>query len=287
MNNTLDGDFWIEDIDFVLGFDSFIISYFRDSYTRQHIQVKSDNSTMSYFQFNTSTSGELNVQVDFYPMRMYPKNCRTVYSTGTVSVRTTAGTYVASNYYISDGYFNNFVNFPSLAAGSYVIEVIVSSWDSQAVKDYAVSIYTGATVVANSFVKLPPPTPAQASQAASNQLTSLAQTGLLASYYQFSSVNSYFTVIGAFPSSGVAYVQAAKTGTCATLSPTVKLYYVKAASPTPANIGGTACVATNNAYNQYNCACNMSNGQNTLCKYAFQIDDSVGFSMGYSYSYSC
>jgi hypothetical protein len=218
---------------------------------------------------------------------MYPKNCRTVYSTGTVSIRSAAGTYLRSNYYISDGYFNNFVNFPSLTAGSYVIEVIMSSWDPQAVRDFTVSIYTGAAVVANSFVKLPPPTPAQASQTAANQLNSIASTGLLSTYSQFSSVGTYFTLIGAFPSSGVAYVQAAKTGTCATLTNTVSLYYVKAASPTPVNIGGTACVAQNNSYNQYKCACNMSNGQNTLCKYAFQIDDSVGFSMGYSYSYSC
>jgi hypothetical protein len=74
-------------------------------------------------------------------MRMYPAGCRTVYSYGYLSLYTAAGALVQSSYYIYDGAVSNFLNFPSLAAGSYVAKVQMSAWDPNALNDFTFTVY--------------------------------------------------------------------------------------------------------------------------------------------------
>jgi len=88
----------------------------------------------------------MNVIIDFYPSRMYAAGCRASYSYGYVSILTSAGQAIQSNYFVYDTNPSNFVHFDSLAAGTYTIKFQMSKWDTNAVHDFDIRVYGSQAV---------------------------------------------------------------------------------------------------------------------------------------------
>jgi hypothetical protein len=69
VNNTNDGDFFIEDKDFVQAYDGFIVSYYHDAYVNSYVSLTSDNLNAYAYKFTTTKTEEVNIMIDFYAMR--------------------------------------------------------------------------------------------------------------------------------------------------------------------------------------------------------------------------
>jgi hypothetical protein len=72
VDNTNDGVFFMEDCDFVVGYEGFWIGYFIDSYVNNYLEVLSDTGATQSFTFTTTAAGTQYVGIEFYDPRMYP-----------------------------------------------------------------------------------------------------------------------------------------------------------------------------------------------------------------------
>lgn len=76
-NNSMDGDFYVEDVDYIKAFESFSVSYLEDGYISNYAEVLDDvNKTTNYYAFHVDWGFGVYLLIDFYPSRMYPTGCR-------------------------------------------------------------------------------------------------------------------------------------------------------------------------------------------------------------------
>ena len=75
-NNPQDGFFFITSEDFFTYFNSFSISFYKDSYVSSTSTVLGDNNEGQKFEFTITTPTDGYIGVDFYNSKMYPKGCK-------------------------------------------------------------------------------------------------------------------------------------------------------------------------------------------------------------------
>lgn len=142
-NNTKDGVFFMEDIDFVKAYDGFWIGYYVDTYINNYLEVLSDTGSTQTFTFTLSKAGPAFVGVEFYNPRMYPLTSCHYYTYATVYLYSSSGSYL-NGMYAYDWNSFDFIKYEALAAGSYKMTVLVN-WDKtygdNDVKDYTVRVY--------------------------------------------------------------------------------------------------------------------------------------------------
>jgi hypothetical protein len=67
VSNISDGIFWIEDLDFVQAFSSFVVAYYTDSYFNSYYELLSDTAgTDSYFTFTTTATSDMYIGFEYY-----------------------------------------------------------------------------------------------------------------------------------------------------------------------------------------------------------------------------
>ena len=72
-----DGTFFIEENDFVKAFSRFDISEMRDDFIVKYTEVLGDDGSKKQFSINVMNKGPVNIGMEFYNPRMYPKACKT------------------------------------------------------------------------------------------------------------------------------------------------------------------------------------------------------------------
>lgn len=131
----------MEDKDFVYGFQAFTIAYYYDNYANSIYENSDDAGAPLFFSIPVTAVSSLYMMVDFYPLRMYPLNCRFGSSSGLMSVYHNNGSSVSMNNIIDDNSISNTVFLNNTAVDTYVAKVEVQSWDDNAVKDFTFRVY--------------------------------------------------------------------------------------------------------------------------------------------------
>ena len=84
-------------------FDDIQIGYYVAGHTNNYLEVLSDDSTLKYYTFTTTSVADAYILVGFYNQRMYPYSCKTVTTQGTMTLYNYAtGAVVFSNATIYD-----------------------------------------------------------------------------------------------------------------------------------------------------------------------------------------
>ena len=78
VDNILDGIFFIGIDAFMNDFDDIQIGYYVSGHTNNYLEVLSDDSTLKYYTFTTTSVADAYILVGFYNQRMYPYSCKTV-----------------------------------------------------------------------------------------------------------------------------------------------------------------------------------------------------------------
>lgn len=103
-----------------------------------------DTGAQGSYTFKLPSAQEVYILGDLYDFRMYPTNCKTSYTSGSLSLYL-GSTSVGSTSF-SDQLGFGYIHFDSLAAGTYTIKASIG-WRSGDVKDYTVSVYAPSKVV--------------------------------------------------------------------------------------------------------------------------------------------
>lgn len=108
-----------------------------------------DDETVKYFKFTLATDAEAFVGVHFYGDRMYPYGCHGNGKTnGYLSILTESGTILNADQYIFDEEEDtefNYIDYPTLSAGTYVAIVKMNQWGANVVPDYTFRVVTPQT----------------------------------------------------------------------------------------------------------------------------------------------
>jgi hypothetical protein len=119
VNNVNDGAFFVEDVDFVKAFQSFTISYFRETWNNNILDITGDTAgAQRKFTFTTAKAQEVFVGMEFYNARMYAHGCKQ--STTGIMYLFKGTTQLGGTYTYDWNNFNSF-HFDSLAAGTYTL----------------------------------------------------------------------------------------------------------------------------------------------------------------------
>lgn len=142
VNNTSDGDFWVDANDYVNYFDEFQIGYFIDSYVHNVLDIQGDTGTTNTYYFNLTKTANTFVGVQYYNPRMYPLGCHSE-TYGYMYIYTKSGTLLYQGW-AEDWQMFSYYN-ANLTAGQYKI-VIQTTWESTDKTDYTVKVYGAENV---------------------------------------------------------------------------------------------------------------------------------------------
>ena len=76
VNNTKDGVFFVEYMEFNTNYNSIDISYFQEDYIHSSVRMNNSNSTAKRFEFILNTTLDGFIGMDFYDPRMYAYGCK-------------------------------------------------------------------------------------------------------------------------------------------------------------------------------------------------------------------
>lgn len=87
----------------MVDFDDIQIGYYGSSHVNNYYEVDSDDGTLKYYTFTTTSTSDAYILVGFYNQRMYPYSCKTDDSTGSMALYNyNSGATVFSNASITD-----------------------------------------------------------------------------------------------------------------------------------------------------------------------------------------
>ena len=90
VNNTQDGYFYMEDVNFIVGFYYFTVNFVNDSFTTSYYEKIGDDGMAKNYTFTLRQNNQpVYVQGDFFDPRMYAYGCRGAnFTNGSFSVYT-------------------------------------------------------------------------------------------------------------------------------------------------------------------------------------------------------
>ena len=96
------------------------MNHVHDDWSHSYYEVVGDTtSELRTVTFTIKNSQELFVSADFYDYRMYPKGCKSSYTTGSLAVY--SGTTKLQSTNVNDQLGYGFLYFNPLSAGTYTI----------------------------------------------------------------------------------------------------------------------------------------------------------------------